>query len=206
MEGEAPTTFIPRKILTTDGGPKRRPVNLFFIIALFLLLLSSVGFGGIWFYQRLLTDTINRPCEEVEVGGNTSLRSCGLIASVALEEKSLDRETILLLQRLDKKLSLSNDLAQKHTTFLPVFALLQSLTLPSIQYTRFGFSETGLSLDGRASSYEDIAVQTKVFTQDRTRIKNFIFSDLNLDGQGDVTFRLSMNLESSFRGYVPTRQ
>ncbi len=173
---------------------------------MFLLFLSVAGFAGVFFYKGLLTDTINRPCEEVEVGGNTSLRSCGLIASVEQEEKNLDRETILLLQRLDQKLSLADDLVGKHLAFVPVFTMLQSLTLPSIQYTRFGFTPTGLNLEGKASSYEDIAVQTKVFTQDRTRIKSFIFSDLNLDGDGEVIFHLTMDLEPSFMAYVPSTQ
>lgn len=196
-----PTSFIPKRTLDQVERPRRRGINLFVVIASLILLISLVFLGGAFGYKVWLADEINRPCTEVNEGGAISYRSCGLLATVELEERNIDRETILRLQRLDRKFKLSEDLLEKHTTTLPVFGLLEELTLPEISYTNFDFTPTGIVITGRAQSYEDVAIQSDIFGAHKSQIASFIFSDLNLDVGGDVTFQLDMTLGSDFTAY-----
>lgn len=198
MNNESQTSFIPKKALSALEPPRRRPGNIFLAASLLVLFASALVWGGSFFYRRLLDQEINQPCQEVAEG----TRRCGLKATVDLEEKNLDRATILDLQRLDVKLKVAGDVLSRHSTVLPLFRLLEELTLPTIRYTSFNFGQKGVNLAGTATAYEDIAVQMEVFGRDRGRIKSFLFSDFNLNAQGEVVFKLVMEFDSSLTSYA----
>ena len=174
------SAFIPKRPLTRAEAPRPRPISLFLVVSLLVLVLVLVFFAGTYAWQGILDNDINRPCQELS-GGDARTRRCGLVATVELEEQNIDRDTILLLQRLDYKLAQAEELLDQHQTIIPVFELLEELTLTTVRYTKMSHTETSINLDGQASSYEDIAVQSEVFAQHKGRISSFIFSDFNLD-------------------------
>jgi hypothetical protein len=197
------SSFIPKRAITAKvDRPTYQPVSLFSVIGVAVLLVS----GGAWaiarFYAGVLDNQINRPCEEVSLGGDTSSRGCGLLASVDLEEKNLDRATIVLLQRLDSKFKIARELMVTHNTTEPLFKILEALTLPSVSYNHFSFTASGVELTGLASSYEDIAIQSQIFTAERSVISSFIFSNLDLDSTGRVVFKLNLVLDPELTNYA----
>lgn len=196
------TSFIPKSSLTPRGAPKSSSsVNLLLAIAVVILIISVVLGGGTFVYKRLLAGEINRPCEETVNRSGEAVVSCGLRATLEREERALDRHTILELQRLDSKLKAARVLLAEHRDILPVFRVLEELTLSTIQYSKFNYVANALNLEGRASNYEDIAVQAQVFAADEGRIGNFVFSDLNLDELGNVVFKLKVSVLPSILSY-----
>lgn len=204
MADSAQTSFIPKRPL--DASINQRPKSshsfgLLNVIATFILLASLIFYGGAWFYQTVLDDEINRPCEPV-AAGSSQVSRCGLIASLERERQNLDQDTILLFQRLDHKFKIASDILADHLDLLPVFKMLEQLTLPSIYFDSFSFTaDKGITMEGKAISYEDIAVQTQIFSADKGRIQSFIFSDLDTDTDGVVIFKLTMILEPALLSY-----
>ena len=204
MPESGQTSFIPKRPITGTIGQRpamSRSFGLLNVIAFLILLASLVFYGGSWFYRRVLDDDINKPCGAA-ISGDARVERCGLIATVEREQRNLDQNTIVLFQRLDNKFKIASDLLNKHIDILPIFALLEELTLPSIYYDSFSFTGgKGISLGGKAASYEDIAIQTQILAGDQGRIQSFIFSDLNTATDGLVTFKLTMILEPSLTAY-----
>ncbi|MEA1929885.1 MAG: hypothetical protein U9M92_03350 [Patescibacteria group bacterium] len=204
MDKQGQTSFIPKRPESGSlvSRPKRaRSMGLINIIAGFLLVAALLFYGGSWFYRGVLADEINRPCQVSDLADEDRVQRCGLRATVEREQQNLPQNTILLLQRLDHKFKIADDLLGDHLNILPVFAMLEELTLPSIYYDRFDYGAKGLSLSGQAASYEDIAIQTRIFSEDIGRIESFIFSDLNSNDAGRVTFRLTMILDQALASY-----
>lgn len=187
MEPQMPTSFIPKRVLDKPGRAMVRPTGLLLVISIVILFISVVLLGGSYFYKQLLEK-----------------RVVTLDESVKVERKNLDQSTILSFQRLDHKLRIAENLINKHISILPLFTLLEDLTLPTVRYTNFSYTAKAVSITGQATSYEDIAVQTKVFSSEKTRIQSFIFSDLNLDPQGNVSFKLTIVPETGITAYAKT--
>jgi hypothetical protein len=195
------TSFIAKQSLAPNSRPGLQPGGVVLMIAWILLFLSLAVFGGTLAYRSLLTQEIKAPCAPTSAG--SEVQKCGLVASVGREEKNLDRNTIVLLQRADAKLRLADQLLAQHVDILPVFRLLEEITLPSVSYTKFSYTPNALALEGRALSYEDLAVQSEKYAADKERVKNAIFSDINLDStRGDVVFKLALTLDPKLVEYT----
>ncbi|MCC6290797.1 hypothetical protein IT398_01895 [Candidatus Nomurabacteria bacterium] len=201
MDRETQTSFIPKAALSRNMELAPRSVSFFTVISMFTLFLSIAFWGGTFGYRQILQNQIEAPCSERStVTGNE--QSCGLRESINRERQNLDQATTVFLKRLSDKLLIGNDLVRTHQTVLPLLTMLEELTLPSIYYTRFAYNGKTITIEGRASGYEDIAVQTQVLSRDRGRIKSFIFSDLDLDSFGNVIFRLILNVEPEVISYT----
>lgn len=195
------TSFIAKQALTQAPRPTIKPGGFFIIIAWVLVFISLAFFGGTYAYRQLLFQEITAPCSSV--GGEGAVQKCGLVATVEREERNLDRNTIVLLQRVDAKLRLAEQLLQQHIDVTPVFRVLEELTLPSVAYTKFNYSPTGLALEGRALSYEDLAVQSEKFAADKERVRSAVISDINLDNTtGQIAFKLSLTLDPRVIAYT----
>lgn len=198
MPPGASSSFIPKAALTKDQRPKRRAGGLLLTIGVMVLIISALAFGGVYGYRLILQSEINRPCAP----DGTGATRCGLKATVERERQNIDQNTITSLQRLDGKLSIAERLIAEHQTILPVYRILEELTLPTISYRSFNYSAKAVSIDGIATSYEDIAVQTQVFSAEKKRIQSFIFSDLDQNAEGQVVFKLTMVLDPSVANYL----
>jgi hypothetical protein len=198
MENEFKTSFIPKQAIVQSPVETKRPISLISTICFIILLLSVLLAGGTYGYEKLLAAEIARPCPDPS---QTVSQGCGLKASLDKERKALDEGLLTEFKRLAAKLNLASVLIEKHLTVLPVFDLLSKITLETVRYTSVDYNNGTLNIVGTARSYEDIAVQSHVFDEERL-IKSFIFSDLNLDGQGNVIFKLVVNLDPRVLKYA----
>ena len=171
------------------------PNLILLVISIILLLISAIIYGGTILYKSVLDNEINASCS----GASDGVERCGLKASVERERKRIDQLTIQSLQRLDKKIAAVGQLVDQHKDLLRVFQLLEKNTLPTVGYTSFAYSPKNITLDGRASSFEDIAVQSQVFTEAKraNQIQEFMFSDLDQDQGGKVRFKLTLVINPS---------
>jgi hypothetical protein len=183
MEPQMPTSFIPKRVMDRPERPTARPTGLLLIIAVLILIISLVLWGGTYFYQGFLDKQVK-----------------DLEASVESARKALDQPTIVQFQRLDNKLKVAGELLDKHISLVPVLRMLEELTLPTVGYTKFDFKSTSISMEGVAASYEDVAIQAEIFGKDK-RIQSFVFSDLDLDNNGKVIFKLTIIPEAGLTSY-----
>ncbi|MEI6494469.1 MAG: hypothetical protein WCO03_00205 [bacterium] len=199
MDGGIQTSFIPKQESFVKQSPKQvAPMGLFVIVSSIILAISLVFFAGAYAYKTIIYNEINSACGQANSSGD---QKCGLLSSVQIERQNLNPDRLMAYRRLDAKMKIAKDIIEKHNTFIPFFNVLATSTLKTVRYTKFEYNDkNGINLSGIASSYEDIAVQSKVFNQIK-QIKSFMFSDLDLNDKGYVNFKLVLTLDPSIVSY-----
>ena len=195
MEKDIQTSFIPKQSLSRDARSSGQPIGLFLLLSLVVLIVALLFLGGAYFYRFKLTDEINRPCSSVS--GN-ELEECGLLPSLTIRRESLRENDIIAFELLDKQLRLADEIIKQHTTLLPVLSFIEGETLKSIKYTSFSQTGVDLNLNGVARNYEGVALQSIELSKNPL-IKDFIFSGVNADQQGNVSFALKLTLDQRER-------
>lgn len=187
---QSQASFIPKSALERPTERTSNSTSLLLVISLVLVMVSGIVLGGALLYKSVLDNEINASCGAAGQGE----QRCGLKATVERERRNIDQITIRALQRLDKKLSAVDKLVAQHKDLLRVFRLLEQNTLASVSYSSFSYGEKGMSLNGQAMSYEDVAIQTKIFDEAKrqNQIQEFMFSDLDADDKGLVKFKLTI--------------
>ncbi len=190
MDTPIQTSFIPKQSLAGDR-PRRDPGNLLFTISMVILVLSILGLALSIGVRYFLFDNIYRDCDSGSAG------KCGLKKTLALNRESLDPNSLQQIKNLDLKIRNGQTLLNNHTSVRPLFDLLSKLTVQSIQYRKFEFGPEGVKIEGIARGYEDVAVQSRIFAseENKEKIRNFIFSDLDLDQKGNVVFKLALTVD-----------
>lgn len=172
----------------------RASLGILMLIGLVIFGISLIVFAGAYGYQYILAEEINRPCQ------SGSDQGCGLRESLEHDKRELQVERIIRFARLDAKMKAAAGIINSHDTLLPLFDLIQSLTLQTIRYTKFDFSDKGILIEGVAVGYEDIAVQLKAFKESEL-VKSAVFSGLGLDQRGNVTFKLALSVDQDVLSY-----
>lgn len=191
-------SFIPKQALARTVPSARRSVGLLSVIALVILLLSLALLAGSYVFQKFLYQEINAECQLLEDGVT---RVCGLRLSLEVARESLGESVLKKIERLDLKLQVINRLLAGHLIVTEIFEkILSPLTIQSIQYKKFTYRDGVASLEGIARSYKDVAVQANKFADERL-IKNFIFSDLDLDNKGNIVFKLKLEFDPALTRY-----
>lgn len=211
MDNKITTSFIPKESI--NQAPRRRsePMGIVTLVAILLLVLSIFYFSGVFAYRFYLYNKINRPCPVGE--GND--KSCGLKASLDIETRNLQQEKIERLKRLDTKLKLGTGVLNQHQTLRPFFDALSDLTTHNVQYKKFAFNynekttkEVMMTLEGVASSYDEIAVQAKVF-EEQGKSRSILKSDFynfETTPENQVAFSLDLLVDSSLLSYIENNQ
>lgn len=191
------TSFIPKQAVVDNPARPSRPISLVSTVAFVILLLSAALAAGAYGYRELLDNEINRACPDpssVETAG------CGLVASLEKERQALDDALLIEFRRLDAKLNLAEKLIDRHIAVLPILDLLEAETLETVRYDSLDYEDGTMQITGLAKSYEDIAVQSNVFDKEKL-ISGFIFSDLDLDANGNVVFKLAITVDERLLDY-----
>src|SRR3989344_2761275 len=182
MEKEFQTSFIPKKPLAEARVPRKRPIGVFVLLATILFFTSLITGIGVYFYKASLL----RQVESM---------------SVSLEKAKAAFEPSLIedFQILDRRINSANEVLSKHLIVSPIFETLQELTLKSIRFTSFDFLRNGdqiinVTIKGLSKDYDSIAIQSDLFGQNKY-IKNPIFSNLNLDLKGNISFDFTFSVD-----------
>jgi hypothetical protein len=194
MDKEFQTSFIPKKPLVEERASTRRPVGLLNFIVTIIFIGSIVAAGGAYAYELSLKKSV-----------------ADMDAQLGLAREHFDDAAITEMQNLDKRLRASDQILSSHIMISPIFMALQSLTLKTVSYTRFdykintdaGKTKVEITMSGKATSYEAIALQSDSLAQNKY-IKDPVFSNLNLDEKGRVTFDLSFIVDPTFINYKDT--
>lgn len=184
------TSFIPRKVVGRDSSIREKPIGLFLIISSVIFTAALIGAGGAFLYKYSLLRGIDS-------------------ASRYLDERkaALEPDTIDDLLRTDKRLRSANDILNGHMVATPVFDLLGLLTLKTVGFSKMDYSNTlgkgpVVNLSGVAKSYGSVALQADTLNNSKRFVKRAVFSDLNLDSKGNVTFSAQIDLDPDLTSYT----
>ncbi len=190
MDQNFQTSFIPKKPIVKETATASRSVSIWIIISLFILFTILLATGGLYFYKVVQTKNI-----------------AGLQDNLNKAKNRFEPAKITELQVLGKRLYAANELLSKHITIVPVFDVLQQLTMKTVRYTKFGYEiGTGnsptinIKLSGVAIGYRAVALQSDLFGQNKNIIDP-VFSNLTLDNSGNVLFDLDFSVDPNFVNY-----
>ncbi len=149
------------------------------ILLIGLLVLSLIVYGGLFYYNKSLTERLSElqtQTEEINRQRDTKF-----------EEKVISLEAALN--------SLSNIL-KNHVYWSNVFSEFESLTLPQVSFSNFNASlkddgSVDLTLSGNTSGYTYLAKQMVSFSRDEL-VSNIKLSGINLGTEGGIGFGLSV--------------
>lgn len=191
MDNSFQTSFIPKRPVGagTDSKANRPQTSIFTVLSFAVLIIVGGISIGLFLYKNYLTN-------QKEV----------LSASLEKVRNSFDKDTIDELELYDKRVSAAKKVLNGHVVLSPMFALLGSLTLPSIQYTRFDHQTNAngflVKMSGTAVDYKSIALQADVFNGAKGRFfKNVIFSNLIKDKNNNINFDIEFNVDPSLLSY-----
>jgi hypothetical protein len=184
-----PTSFVPRpasvRRYRTDF------TNAFGIVMYVILGIVFLMALGVFVYGQILsTEQKSKDDDLAKAGAN------------------IDRATIRDFVQLSNRLKQSGTLISKHVAFSSFFNLLQTL-LP----TNVRFSTVHLSFDSRgvprvdgsgtAKNFNALATASEALASD-SRIKDAIFSKLNVNKDNTVSFGFSATLDAKLVAFTPS--
>ncbi len=192
MDTRLRTSFIPKKNLILKGEAGGRiSFNLFLSLGTIIFSLMIALAAGEYLYKIVIQKKIANE-------------------GVALEKarKSFEPSLIADVKRLDNRITSAKTVLENHIVVLPVFDMLEGLTLKTVRFTKFEYKNPkgvapAIQLDGEAKSYASVALLSDSFAGDE-RIKNPVFSNLNLSDTGGVKFSFVASLDTtmvSFKKY-----
>jgi hypothetical protein len=198
MEGKLQTSFIPKKPIAENGASYTTGISLVTLFAVVIFLISLALAGTVFIYQAYLTKSI-----------------AGMKDSFTRSEQAFNPNSVTTYSLLNNRISVATSLIKNHEAVSTLFDLLEQATLKSVRFTNFTFAyispqHSTLSMKGQTlgSNYNSVAKQSDVFSQDpfSKYIHNPIFSNLNLDQNGNVVFDFSGDVDSQqilYRNNLP---
>jgi hypothetical protein len=184
------TTFIPKQPLApiTPSAYRRHTISIATLVSVTVFAAAIILAGGVFAYKAYL-------------GSALADKKASLQKASSAFEPSLIEE----LKRLDKRIEHSKAVLANHVALSSFFDLLQSATIQNVQFKSLNLTtiEDGkitISLNGIARSYGSVALQSDSFNKAKG-LKNPVFSQLNLDPAGNVSFAINALLDPSVFTY-----
>ena len=183
------TSFIPKKP-TTPVAQRRRGtvINVFFLIALIIFLGATTVSVGVFLYEKSVIQNIEK-------------KSNQLVEAKAAFEPALIED----LATMDNRIRAAQEVLNNHLALSAFFELLEQSTLKSVQFDDFAYTATtdgniSITMKGRGQSFSSVALQSDIFGKDPF-IRNPLFSNLDIDEQGNVIFSFFATLDPMLISY-----
>ena len=186
---EFKTSFIPKKpLIRGDEGELQKGVHIVLFVSIVFFFATLLIAGGVFLYGALL-----------------DRQEQGLSSSIARAQEAIEPELILSLERIDARLKAAEHILDGHRVVSSVFELLEQLTLASVSFDNFRYvvepeGKINLQLSGIARNYSSVALQSVLFGENQY-IENPVFSNLQLNNQGNVAFNFSAQINERLTLY-----
>lgn len=154
---------------------------LFFVLTLIIFLGFAVVSAGLGVYKRSLDGTKKQWESKIEN-----------------QKKQLQVNTIDRLFAISDELTATRELLSSHVYTSNVFAFLQEVTHPQVQFLSFTFSRDAKKIDltAAASSYRTVAEQIS-FLEGHPQVEQVDFGGLTSGDKGLVNFNLAIIFKPS---------
>jgi hypothetical protein len=188
---QAPTSFIPKKPLDTGSATytEHGGTGFFFVIALFVFILSLVAAGGVFGYKQILTKSI-----------------ADKQASLQKYKDAFSPSDIKAIVKLNDRINNSKTLLNTHVAPSAIFAFLGQQTLLNVQFTSFDYvlnvdHTASITLSGAADNFTTVASQSDRFGSTNGVLKDVVFSDIQTNSTG-ISFHVSATVDASYLNYA----
>lgn len=157
------------------------------LLALLLFLLSLLGGGGAFAYERFLKASIGAKA-----------------ASLERAQEAYSPAVIQDLLHLDSRLNEASGLLQKHVAPSAILFFLSSVTLEKVQFTSFEYElqtdgSAKITLGGIGDSFSTVALQSDEFGASKI-LRDVVFSNIAIE-KGDVSFTVVATVDRPFLLY-----
>ncbi len=177
-----PTSFIPH---AASAAPRRFRSDLTGAFAYFaygVLTIVVMLALGVFSYDRILAASQTAKDKEIKKA-----------------QENIDSATVEQFVRLRDRLSESETLLAGHPAFSGFFAALEKILPATVRFSTLRLSQGNAGTatvegSGIAKSFNALAAASDVFAKDG-RIKNAVFSDINVNKDSSVSFALSATLD-----------
>lgn len=188
MDPQAGASFIPKKPLVAGVEHRGSALSGIFLLLSLVIFIGSVVLAAVVFgYQQYLKGIIQSRSD-----------------SLTQAKAAYDPTVLQSLIRLDGRIKQAQIVMQKHIAPSSLFTFLENTTLQNVRFTSFDYKETGgnatLTLHGEAPDFATVALQSDAFGSSRV-LKDILFSDINVNDLGKVTFSVRAAVDSSFLLY-----
>ncbi len=189
METKFQTSFIPKTTLEPVTGGEKKPLGLLMFVATIIFFISILIGAGVFGWGKYLES------QKVKMKSDLDRNI-----------KAFEPQTLQEYVRLNTRINAAQQLLAKHVAVSYIFDFLSETTLQSVSFDDFnyGIAANGsatLGLSGTARSYNAVAYQSEVFGKERA-LENPIFSNLDLDSAGNVTFSFTTDVNPGFIAYT----
>ena len=180
------SSFIPKKEMKKKQVRRSGSgVNVFFLISLIIFLSTVIGAAGMYFWKIGLEKSIKSETEKFR----------------QLEEH-YGIETFRQLIHLDRRITVGNNLLNKHYSIEPIFRFLEKNTIPDIVYTDMDLKEVDnnieVSFKGNANEFADIVRQKDIYTLN-PNIKEFMFINITRSKENkSAIFDMSFKVDKKY--------
>jgi len=175
------TSFIPKKPVTGLGQPSHGG-GLFYTLSIIVFVTTIIISVGVFGYQKYLEGQIK-----------------AMDTDLAAARQALEPDLIKELTRTNNRFVAADQIISKHEIVSGFFNLLENITLQSISYSSLSYkaNDAGVievNMKGFARSYASVALQAQIYGESKF-VRDSIFSDLDLNDVGDVTFTLKAQID-----------
>jgi hypothetical protein len=185
------TSFIPKKPIETvakggvitNSGP-----GILTIISTTIFVVTLIAYGGFYLYKIQREAFIKEQITQLESAKNL-----------------FQEELVKNASRLDDRINGVMSLLDAHTSPSQVFGLLEKFTLKTVKFNNLNYSTQAdgsikLTGSGLARGYESIILQSDKYGES-TYLRDVLFSGLQTNPQGQVTFNFQATLEAKAVNY-----
>lgn len=190
MDNSFQTSFIPKKpIIAPTDYKEKTSIGLFGVFAIIILIVVIIASGALFFYKDYLS------------GKRDNLSS-----SLSKTRDNFDEKTIKELEAYSKRTISAKNVLNNHIVISPLFKLIEDITIPQIQYTKFEHSSDKniftVKMSGISKDYKSIALQADMFNNEKNGyFKNVIFSNLTRNFGENVNFDVEFSIDPSLLSY-----
>lgn len=189
MDTKFQTSFIPKTSLEPTVTKPRSSMGLFSFLSSIIFFISLLVALGAFGWHKYLLNQDNQ-----------------IKADLDRNIKSFEPQTIDQYVRLDNRIESAKDLLSKHVALSYIFDFLSEQTISSVKFNDFKYDvgtdgTASITMNGQAKSYNAVAYQSEIFGKERA-LKNPLFSNLDLDQYGNVTFNFTAQIDPGFIVYT----
>lgn len=190
MQPRFQTSFIPKKSI--DNVPDRgaREVddtNIFSLAATLIFLATALLLGGLFFYKNLVLKQLEQKGEEVNAA-----------------RSAIEPEKIKEILDANARIKASVGLLENHLVTSRLLLFLGDLASKNLQFNDFNYQNKAggpsITINGEAKTYNSLAFQQDVLSKNE-RLSQVVFSEINLNENGNVRFRVGARLDATLVSY-----
>ena len=192
MPDRVTTSFIPKESLVSERSPRperRNPLVFVNLVAAAILVVAVLGSAGVFLLKTYTVQSIASKKKSLD-----------------LQRAAFEPSTIEELLRLDQRINASSGLLKTHIAPSLMFAELEGRTNVNVRFKNMKFEPGGsgkyiVTMSGSARSFNAVALQSDQFGKSNI-FKDPIFSNLNLDSNGDVIFDFTALIDPARISYA----